>query len=140
MEVVWVPLFYRFGLLPMRLGREPYPCYTNQEPCHSESHNLMYSWRMVKAGNGASWPEFCRPMWVYHRLPTWVSIPNTPSAGEVQTPTKPYRILCPLSGSHWWFWFGAGDITRAYHVSDLALNLPRGGFTNDYHRGGGTHN
>ena len=29
--------------------------------------------------------------------------------------------------------------TNVYHPFDLSLNLPRGGFTNLYHRGLGTH-
>ena len=53
------------------------------------------------------------------------------------SPTNPYRILCPLSRSHWLIWYGAGDITIAYHVSDLALLLSSETFTNHYHRGGG---
>jgi hypothetical protein len=28
-----------------------------------------------------------------------------------ETPTKPYRILCSRSGSHWSFWFGLPTLT-----------------------------
>ena len=68
--VLWVPLFYGGWLLPIGLGRDPDPYHREHEPDHCASHNLMYSWRMVKAGNGLGRPEFCRPMWVYHPLPT----------------------------------------------------------------------
>jgi hypothetical protein len=75
--VLWVPLLHgRWGCL-CRLGSEPYPCYTDQEPCHSESHNLIYFTRMVKAGNGAQWPVACFPMWVYHCLPRWLTKPKS---------------------------------------------------------------
>ena len=56
---------------------------------------------------------------------------------HVESPTKPYRILCPLSVCHWCFWLGAGDITIAYHSFDLALHQPCETFTNHYHRDGG---
>ena len=51
------------------------------------------------------------------------------------SPTKHYRITRSLSETHWWFRFGAGDITIAYQSADLSLNLPYKTFTNHYHRG-----
>ena len=50
------------------------------------------------------------------------------------SPTNPYRILCSPCETQWWFWFGAGDITIAYHVSDLAWILAHNTITNLYHR------
>ena len=63
-----------------------------------------------------------------------VTKPNRPCRRRVKTPTNPYRILCSRCENHWWFWFGLGDITIAYHVSILGLNRPRVAFTNHYHR------
>ena len=79
--------------------------------------------------------------------PEWGGLPIFTNPGDqtkIQvflheiSPTNPYRILCPLSRSHWLIWYGAGDITIAYQLSDRSLNLPRGCFTNHYHRGEGT--
>ena len=56
---------------------------------------------------------------------------------HVESPTNPYRILCSRCESLWWFWLGAGALTIAYHLIDLARHHPSGSFTNHYHRGEG---
>jgi hypothetical protein len=67
--------------------------------------------RLVTHGNVCRPPESCFPIWVYHLLPTPLTKPNAPCGGEVQTPTKHYRILCSRSESHWWFWIGLPTVT-----------------------------
>ena len=132
-----MPLFYRFGLLPMRLGREPYPCYRDQEPCHSESHNLMYSTRMVKAGNGAQWPGSGQDRNAYQRLPRCGTKPKS----KCSCMRFPLPILTGIHarGAKPIGRFGmvTPPITIAYHSFDLALLLSSETFTNHYHRTGG---
>ena len=40
---------------------------------------------------------------------------------HVESPTKPYRILCSRCETDWGIWIGAGGLTRCYHVSVLAV-------------------
>ena len=136
--VSWVPLFYRFGLLPVGLGREPYPCYTDQEPCHSESHNLIYFTRMVKAGNGAQWPGLGQDRNAYQRLPRWLTKPKS----KWSCMRFPLPILTgilargakPIGG----FGMVVRPLTIAYQLSLLGLSRPGIAFTNHYHREQGT--
>jgi hypothetical protein len=131
--VVWVPLLHGCWLLPIGLGREPYPCYTDQEPCHSESHNLIYFTRMVKAGNGAQWPGLGQDRNAYHRLPRWLTIPKskwpcmrfplpnlTGSCAHDAKPIGGFGLVVPL-------------FTRAYHSRDLSRSRPGIAFTK-HHR------
>ena len=56
---------------------------------------------------------------------------------HVESPTKPYRILCSRCETHWWFWYGLGYITIAYQPADLALSAGMATFTNHRLRHGG---
>ena len=75
--VLWVPLFYGGWLFAMRLGRDPDPYHCEHEHDHCASHNLMYSWRMVKAGNGLEWAGSGQDWNAYHRLPRRVTKPKS---------------------------------------------------------------
>ena len=133
--VSWVPLFHRRWGCLCRLGREPYPCYRDQEPCHSESHNLMYSTRMVKAGNGAEWPGLGQDHDAYQRLPRWLTIPK--SNGPCMRFPLPILtgILARDAKPIGRFGMVARPLTIAYHRINLALLLSSETFTNHYHRG-----
>ena len=43
----------------------------------------------------------------------------------VESPTKPYRILCSRCERHWWFWLGPGALTNPYHIINLAVDQYR---------------
>ena len=138
MEVPWVPLFYGGWLLPVGLGREPYPCYQDQEPCHSESHNLIYFTRMVKAGNGAQWPGLGQDRNAYQRLPRWLTKPKSKwSCMRFPLPILT-GILARGAKPIGAFGLVTPPITIAYHMINLALLLSCETFTNHYHRGEGT--
>ena len=40
---------------------------------------------------------------------------------HVEHPTKPYRILCSRSETHWCVWLGRGPLTIPYHQTLLAV-------------------
>ena len=52
---------------------------------------------------------------------------------HVESPTKPYRILCSRCETHWCIWLGAGALTIPYHVTDLAPPPFSGTITKPYH-------
>ena len=74
---------------------------------------------------------------IYQLLPTGGTIPNEPWVLPEETPTNRYQDPCSRCETGWWFWYGPGDITNAYQSADLGRDLPRGCFTNHYHRDGG---
>ena len=47
-------------------------------------------------------------------------------------PTKTYQDPCSLSVCHWCIWLGAGLLTNAYHMTNLAVPPSSGAFTNHY--------
>jgi hypothetical protein len=79
----------------------------------------------------------------YHGLPTPQTRPIDPGAPStitlpivtnppdqtknhrvlhVESPTKPYRILCSRCETHWCVWFGHGALTRPYQLTVLAVD------------------
>ena len=86
--------------------------------------------RLVIIGNDHRRPESCFPIWFYQRLPTPLTIPNTPTTLHENRPTKHYRNLCSRCEHHWCFWIGLPTVTI---LPDLGLDLPRVAFTKPYH-------
>ena len=51
---------------------------------------------------------------------------------HVESPTKPYRILCSRCETHWCIWFGGGALTIPYQSTDLAVPPFCSAITNHY--------
>jgi len=74
-----------------------------------------------RVGKGILWPR---------QSPDGGPLPiptNAPDQTKIQVvlhvehPTKPYQDPCPLSVCDWLIWSGAGDITRPYQPTVLAV-------------------
>ena len=74
----------------------------------------------AEVGNGGQWQVLSQDGGA---LPI-VTMPGDQTKNHVvlhvESPTKPYRILCSRCETHWSIWLGSGALTNTYHVTLLA--------------------
>ena len=91
--------------------------------------------RPVRPGKGASWPSSasqCGSTNAYHEAAPYQIHQASDRCRPLPNPTRSHAHGADPIGGLGLVWV---VITIAYHCRDLGRNLPRGCFTNHYHRG-----